>query len=270
MVKFFITIICSSFIFLDATSSVLPKIRLMIGSTEYFKYEVLIKKIFRNSNHYYINGKIDINKVSKTLKDNGLLNIFFKEPRRVHLRFITSNDRLLSLKVISTALLNLGYYNYNIGYIGSDNGLFIVDISYKSEYALDVVLLNDKLQTLQSSLVDFKRIKSNDWVYYIDTHNAVITNNHIRSGTQKRLSFTFHSYLGTLNNVNSLVITSPNLIWYPEVSFFDRHMNLIRTYSSSRNRHVLNINVPKSSYYVKIGDRYRLENLKRGATLLAK
>ncbi len=51
-------------------------------------------------------------KVIETLKENGLLDLFFNKPVEIELKFKTNGSALFFVKIIGDTLRNIGYYRF--------------------------------------------------------------------------------------------------------------------------------------------------------------
>jgi hypothetical protein len=113
------------------------KIKALIGQNSYARHIKFIKIIFSNEENYYINDRVDVAKVIQTLKDNGLLDLFFKKPQEMHLTFQSSGYPLFFVKIMSDTLQSMGYYRFITDRVKQDESGFFWTIRLTSEYAID-------------------------------------------------------------------------------------------------------------------------------------
>ena len=69
------------------------KIKALIGDNAYARHVKFIKIIFSDEEAYYTKDRVDVAKVIQTLKDNCLLELFFKKPQEMHLPFNPADTR---------------------------------------------------------------------------------------------------------------------------------------------------------------------------------
>ena len=116
MVKiFFIFLLLFSFAFSSENYEedlLTLKIKTFIDKTVYENNKAYIDIIFSPKSDYYTQYRIDSVKIVGTLKDNGLLNLFFTKPRELKLSFKTSGSPLFFVKIMGDTLRNIGYYRY--------------------------------------------------------------------------------------------------------------------------------------------------------------
>ena len=116
MVKLFFAVLLSFFICqadeVKEPDLLTQKIQTLIEPQVYKQNSAYIKIIFSPKSDYYTDERVNVVKVIQTLKDNGLLNLFFKKPSELTLRFKTSGSPLFFVKIMGDTLRNIGYYRY--------------------------------------------------------------------------------------------------------------------------------------------------------------
>jgi hypothetical protein len=97
MVKFFLVVLVFSFSLFanglevkDDNELLSKKIKTFIDDGYYKENRAYIDILFSPKEDYYQNGRVDPVRVAQTLKENGLLNLFFKKPKELVLNFKTS------------------------------------------------------------------------------------------------------------------------------------------------------------------------------------
>jgi len=95
-----------------ADDRLFDKIESLIGHDNYARNSAFIDIIFSPESDYYVNGHIDVVKVVDRLNENGLMNLFFKSPRRLELTFSTNGRPLFFVKLMDETLHDMGYYRY--------------------------------------------------------------------------------------------------------------------------------------------------------------
>lgn len=149
------------------------KIKSLINPATFSKDRAYIETIFSPKEDYFrSDGKVDSIKVIKTLKENGILNLFFKKPRDIDITFKTQGEPRLFVKIMSDSLQNIGYYRYVTSESTLNETEFAWKISLTSEYAADPLVLSQELKKSNCDIVDVARENETNWSYVIDMKNA--------------------------------------------------------------------------------------------------
>ncbi|MBN2782182.1 MAG: hypothetical protein JXQ66_02960 [Campylobacterales bacterium] len=239
------------------------KISTFIDRDKYIENKDFIDIIFTPSSAYYINGRIDDVKVIKTLKDNGLLNLFFDKPKEISLQFKTSGSPIFFLKIMGDALRYMGYYRYITTESNLNVSEFTWSISLTSEYATDPLVLQDELLKRGSKIVDITRISQTEWVYSIDMDNAHLDLTKLEVGQGVELKRSLYAHWLDVSDVDSLSIKgSFRNSWYPYITFYDSSMHLLKVIKDDTKKVGLNLEIPPHTTYMKISDLYTLKNIK--------
>ncbi len=247
------------------------KVQNLLNTQAYAKNRAFINAILTpKSSFVKSDGSADSIKILKALKENGILKLFFSQPRELTLIFNTNSNPNFFIKVMSDALSNIGYYKYITKYSSFDGENFIWKIVLTSEYVSDPVLLNEELKKSSSNIVEVTRESDTNWSYTIDMKNASL--NVLRVSEEGELKLkrqTQGEWLDVrgLSGVN--IISSAQNSWYPYVSFYDKALNLVRVQKEEDKRGSYAIDVDDSVAYIKISDSYSLKNIKDGLLVKA-
>ena len=133
-------------ILVETETLLTQKIKTFVSEDDYLKNKDFIQLIFSPQRDYYRQERVDIVKVAQTLKENGLLNLFFKKPQELRLSFTTSGSPLFFVKIMGDTLRNIGYYRYVTIESNLDSSEFTWVISLTSEYATDPLILQEELK----------------------------------------------------------------------------------------------------------------------------
>jgi hypothetical protein len=229
----------------------------------------LISFLFADASKYYDeNGDINVISVLKTLKDNGLLELSFKEPQELELVFVTKHNPLIFMKAVSESLNSIGYNLFLTKKVSKSIDEFVWHISLSTHNIPNPLLLDSKLKAHGCKVLDITKDK-NVWSYTIDSQNAKIDTIKIESNKKTALKKPFAPYLLELNYDTKIVVVeaNPSDYWYPKVSFYDENLHLIHAVELNKRETAIKLKVPQKSVYVKIDDKFTLENIKRGLTV---
>lgn len=266
-----LVILLLSHTLLSATTSLIDKVHSFLDDDVYKVNRSFINIIFANESDFIDDDKIDVVKVIATLKENGLLQLFFKQPEKLTITFSANGNALFFTKIMSDSLHSMGYYRFITNYSQIDSTQFIWSISMESEYVTDPILLGDELKKYGCEIVDIKRESKVKWFYSIDMSYAHLKSQEINSGEVLKLHRGQNrEWWLKVDKVKRLKITSlPGNFWYPNLSFFSEKMRLLKVYRRDKKTWQISVRLPRESYYIKIGDIYTLKNLKNGVEIEA-
>ncbi|MDR1614131.1 MAG: hypothetical protein LBS26_01025 [Campylobacteraceae bacterium] len=229
----------------------------------------LITFLFQNEDKYIDkNGEIDSILVLKTLKDNSLLELYSKEPQEIEMTFITKQNPLLFVRVITESLNSMGYNFFITKKAVKTSEEFSWSISLSTQNIPSPLLLNDNLKAHGCTILDIEK-KSNNWIYKIDSRSAKIDTIPISAKVKTNLKKPLVPYIIAANNIDTITFWAHvSDHWYPKISFFTQNLQLIKTVEQDKRAQSVKLKLPKGSAYIKVEDKYTLENIKRGLSVL--
>jgi hypothetical protein len=230
----------------------------------------LITFLFQNENKYIDkNGNIDSILVLKTLRDNSLLELYSKEPKEVELTFIAEQDPLLLVRVITESLNSMGYNFFITKKALKTSEEFTWTVSLSAQNIPNPLLLNDNLKAHDAAVLDIEK-KDINWIYKIDMSNAKIDTLPIPARTRTSLKKPLTPYMIAVNaDINTITFWAHvSDHWYPKISFYTQNLQLIKTVEEDKKIQTMKLKPPKTAVYMKVDDKYTLENIKRGLGVL--
>lgn len=247
------------------------KIASLITSEVYEKNKNYINIIFTPSSQFYYQDHLDVVKIVETLKDNGLLNLFYDEPQNITLSFSSSGTPLYFVKIMSDTLRSMGYYRYITKESTLDKTGFTWSISFKSEYATDPLLLKEQLNKRGCDIVDLERLDAYGWHYQIDMDNAHLNLKRMQDAKTVHFKRSLYAHWLEVSKIKQIVVTSlRSNNWYPYIAYYDKSMRLLKVYKRDKKTWQITLNIPRDSMYVKVSDLYTLKNIKDGLKITAK
>ena len=245
------------------------KIQTFIEPQVYEQNKAYINILFTPSSQYYVGERVDAVKVTQTLKDNGLLNLFFKKPSELTLHFKTSGSPLFFVKIMGDTLRNIGYYRYVTQESNLDNTEFTWTISLISEYATDPRVLQNELAKSGCSIVDINREKPTEWTYIIDMRDGRLNVELLEEDIEVKLKRSLYAKWIDVSNIKKLRITSSSRnSWYPYIAYYDSSMHLLKVIKRDRRRSKIVLNMKENTHYLKISDIYTLKNIRDDLVLM--
>jgi len=264
----FLTIFCTLSLF--AQTQLHSKIESLIGEVKYEKNQTFIGIIFEKESNFYNGTKIDVVKILQTLKENGLLHLFYNKPQTLQIAFKTNATPLFFVKIMSDTLRSMGYYRYITEHSSLDNSEFTWSIRLQSEYAMDPILLRNQLRKRGCDIDDITRFTPTSWSYDIDMRDAHLDLDRIRESEVIEFNRSLYAHWLDVSSVKKIKLWAlSGSRWYPYVAFYDKSMHLLKVYQRDDRTYQITLKLPKDSMYVKVSDMYTLKNIKGGMRIEA-
>jgi len=261
-----------SFLFLSTNSFangnpisdiLMSKIKLFLDEKKFNTNKAYIDILFSPRSDYIRNNRVDSVKVIETLKENGLLNLYFKKPTNLRLNFKTSSSVLFFIKIMGDTLRNIGYYRYVTKDSTLDNSEFIWSINLSSEYATDPLVLQNELMKSGCFIIDIDKNSPTEWSYTIDMRNAHLNVPLLTNGSEVNIKRSLYAHWLNISKITRLEIRSSRRNnWYPKISYYNNSLHLIKVISTNKKVRKIILNIPKDAQYIKISDIYTLKNVK--------
>jgi hypothetical protein len=247
------------------------KIKSFLSEKTYENNQGFIKVIFEPKSAFYTKDRVDAVKVVQTLKENGLLKLFFKSPQEFRLNFETSGPPIFFVKLMSDTLRSIGYYRYVTTASNLDSSEFTWSINLTSEYATDPLVLQAQLAKSSCEIIDIKRNGPKEWSYVIDISNARLHVLTLHNGEEMRLKRSLYAHWLNVSQIRTLKIQSSRRnSWYPNIAYYDSSLHLVKIIKRDKTYREILLNIPKNAIYIKISDLYTLKNVRDQLILLPK
>ena len=275
MVKFllsflliFSSLVADETVVLEEENLLTSKIKSFVDEEVYEKNSEFINIIFSPESDFYENERVNVVKVVSTLKENGLLKLFFQKPQEMHLHFKTAGSSLFFVKLMSDTLRNIGYYRYVTTASNLDSSEFTWSISLTSEYATDPEILQKELAKQGCRIIDINRNLSNDWTYIIDMQRGFLNVPVLKNSKSVKLKRSLYAHWLNSSKIKNLRISSSvRNNWYPYIAYYDKSLHLLKVIKRDEKHETINLKIPKQAKYIKISDIYTLKNIKDNLTL---
>lgn len=245
------------------------KIKSFIDEDTYRNNEDFINVIFDPKSAYYVNDRVDAVKVIQTLKDNGLLKLFFKSPQEFHLTFKTNGSPIFFVRIMDDVLSSIGYFRYVTSGAHLNESEFSWTIELTSEYMTDPLILQNALQKSGCEIVDVARKNAKEWVYMIDMDRGELNVPILIADKKVQLRRSLYAHWFNVSQIRGLKIKSSRRNhWYPYISYYDASLHLVKLLKLDKVHKKISLAIPKNAKYMKISDLYTLKNLRDGLVLL--
>lgn len=244
------------------------KIQSFLSEKNYSNNAEFINLIFEPKSTFYNNERVDVVKVVQTLKENGLLKLFFKKPHEIKLNFKTSGAPLFFVKIMGDTLRNIGYYRYVTIASNRDAAEFTWNIALTSEYVTDPLILEDELHKSGCHIIDINRDSKTEWTYVVDIANAFLNVDTLHVDEIKTLKRSLYAHWLNIVNVKELkIVSTRHNKWYPYIAYYDASLHLLKVVKENSIHYKMNLDIPQNAKYIKISDLYTLQNIRDELTL---
>jgi len=242
---------------------VFKKVQMILDAKSFAQNRAFIKIIFSPAEKFMDNDHVDTVKVVETLKENGLLELFYGKPTQTVLEFKTNGSPLFFVKILSDTLRNIGYYRFVTNGSKYNSSEFSWSVSIISEYATDPMILQKELQKSGCSIIDIERESATKWIYTIDMLNAHLPVKKLQDSYIITLRRSLFPYWLDISKIRRLrIVSSRHNYWYPNLSFYDEHLHLVKVISRDKRSFDITVVIPKNAKYIKIADIYTMKNIK--------
>ncbi len=249
-------------------SELIVKIQSFLDEDTYSENSEFIDVIFDPKTDFYENGRVNSVKVVQTLKENGLLKLFFKTPHELKLNFKTSGTPLFFVKIMGDTLRNIAYYRYVTRASNLDASEFTWSISLNSEYATDPSVLEQELQKSGCKIIDIERNSAYEWTYVIDMAHGFLDVKVLQAQQQVKLKRSQYSHWLVVSKIKVLnILSGKRNRWYPYISYYDASLHLLKVTREDEVYHKISLDIPQNAKYMKIGDLYTMKNIRDELTL---
>ncbi|WP_297440058.1 hypothetical protein [Sulfurimonas sp.] len=280
MVKLFVSFLLSVVVLsalenqftLDGVESyddpVIAKIKTFIDEKTYTNNEDFIRVIFDPKSAYYIKDRVDAVKIIQTLKDNGLLKLFFKSPQEFTLNFKTNGYPIFFVRIMDDTLRSIGYFRYVTSASHLDASEFSWSIKLVSEYLTDPLILQNELNKSGCEIVDVTRNNAKEWTFTIDMDEGHLNLPKLENAKKVELRRSLYAHWFNVSEIRGLNINSSRRNhWYPYIAYYDASLHLVKLLKRDRVYKKISLVIPKNAKYMKISDLYTLKNVRDGLIL---
>ncbi len=244
------------------------KIKSFLNKKAYNDNKAFINIIFSPKSAYYIRDRVNVIKIIKTLKENGLLHLFFKVPQAFSLTFKTNGSPIFFVRIMDAVLSDIGYFRYLTVAAYLNASEFSWTINLTSEYMTDPMILQKALQKSGCKIIDITRNSAKKWTYIIDMNSAKLNVPTLEADKDVEIRRALYAHWFNVSQIRALQVRSSRRNhWYPYISYYDASLHLVKLLKRDKVYKSISLLIPKNAKYMKITDLYTLKNLRDGLTL---
>ena len=243
----------------------------LLGVEDYKVNQKFIQRLFSNQAYFLeSNGQPDLYKITKTLKQNGLLKLTFSKPMELEIAFVISDNAQTFISTLYDILDAMGYYYFLVKQSVLDDKQFKFILLMNTEYAIDPTLLQEKLKEYGYKVQSIERTNLNQWNYSILLENFQYPKaTLLQTNTKNHKADLKGEYWYQIDSGRSLEVNSSNgTLWYPKIIFFDHSLNVLQIISHSKSTQRIVQEIPKNTRFIKITDTYLPITTKNGLDVI--
>lgn len=246
--------------------TLLEEVKQIVGPDRYDAHRRLISILFEREAPYVRGEGYDIAAICRTLEENNLLRL---EAKSAYL-LIDYGDisPIFAVKLTKEILRSVGAMRYLTQEAVWDESGFRWRIRLK-DGAPDPVQFIKRVRKSGGEVEGLSK-KEGVWHYRLDLSHARIEAIPLAAGERRKIVRPLRPLWIEVSALRSLGISElPGSHWYPDVAVYDKMLNILSVHRSDERRGYLRLRLPEGACYVRIGDRFTIDNLRSGLRLSA-
>ncbi|PAF52782.1 hypothetical protein [Helicobacter sp. 13S00477-4] len=242
------------------------KIQNLIGMQSYNVNRNFIDRIFQNKNDFYTDGRIDIQKLMATLKDNGLLVLKFKEPAELNVAFVSQTTPIFLTRSINSTLSSMGYSYFAVSKAEYIDGIAKITFSFSTEHALDPSIVINELLKRGYFFTDIKRNSIYDWEYDIELIDPKLANAREISSADGIIDVRDVSgeYWFSTQDSGNIAIKAKTSSWHPRIILYDKNLQIINLINQTTPTNKITFSLLDGVRFIMISDTQNPAIIKNG------
>lgn len=242
-----------------------------IGKESFYTNQNFINRLFKDKQKFYTSEhNLDYYAILKTLKDNGLLELVFKQPSEVRIRFKAKTKPIFLTRSINSTLSSLGYSYFTVSKALYAQGQSDLTFLLVTEHIVDPVVMLNELKKRGLNAVSIVRENTYDWVYELSVQDWVMINAITLEATPRlELKNISGEYWFAVKNAGSLKITKKNsrIGWYPRIVLFDKNLQILEIITQESMAKSAEVTLSNDTAFVMVTDLNNPARLKYGITI---
>lgn len=243
-----------------------------MGKESFYTNQNFINRLFVDKQRFYTSTHdLDYYAILKTLKDNGLLELSFKQPSEVRLSFKAKAKPMFLMKMLNSTLASLGYSYFTISkakYIQDEAKLTFLLVT---EHIVDPVVMLNELKKRGVVATKVYRENSFDWMYEIEVNDWVMRNaTKLEKKQRLELKNISGEYWFSTKGAGKLQISKKNnkVQWYPRIVLFDKNLQILEIIIQESLAKSVEVDITDGTAFVMITDLNNPARLKYGISVI--
>jgi len=241
-------------------------VKKLLDARHYKVNERFIGMLFKDRSQFVDERGVDWLKVSQTLKDNGLLSLFFKAPREFKIQAQTRSTPALFLRSLTSALSFMGYYYVTTTKVEQRDGLFSVTLALTTEHAVDPMILLQEFDRRGYRASEVARQSDTMWTYLFDLKEVKMPEAEIVNfGEEREMTRVSGEYWVAIQGGGALsVLPRGGGSWYPYIALYDSKMVLLKIETLDVAQAKTTLPLEAEARFARIVDLHTGNNLRSG------
>jgi len=255
---------------LNASDHIWKQLEKLVDPSTLITHKKLLEHLFKEESRFISDeGTVNTIAMTEVLRENGLLRIFYRQPKSLEAQFSFQTPTIFTMRILNEVLNRMGYHYVLTLKLRSGEGATLWKIGYQSQHAIDPVTLSERLAPYGLTL---HVVSANEgaWHYALKSDSLHLADAHkiAHSGWKKFQHSSGEFWFEVDETTNHLDLKSyfPNY-WYPYIVCYNSDLEILEVKMKESATRRLSIDLPKTTRYIKIKDRFTAENLKHGIAL---
>ncbi len=251
--------------------SLLERVSLLMDPSDYDSHKKLIALLFEDETAFRAGPDYDMVKIATVLEENGLLRLSLGENEEIGLIFEYEGENpLFFMKLIADTLRSLGLSSVLTKRASFDENGFVWRVGFVSSSVPDPVLIAERLKKRDAKVTDIERVDAALWRYRVDLNEADMSALSMEAGDVRKIVRPVRPVWIDVSHIRKLTIRElPGSHWHADVVVYDKMLHILSMRQNDTRTRFMRLRLPGDAAYVKISDRFTLENLRSGLKLNA-
>ncbi|WP_027326806.1 hypothetical protein [Helicobacter pametensis] len=264
---FLFSVLC---LWADAIDDVIINI---MGEDSYQVNRNFVQRLFSDKSKFYLDEKrqkIDYYRITKVLKDNGLLYLGFQEPMEVSLGFKAKTKPIFLMRTINSALSSIGYSYFTVTKAKYTQENVFLTFSLMTEHGVTPEVLLSELKKRGIEALRVVRKNQTDWLYELEiVRPSIASAIVIKNGDRLEPKNISGEYWFSVQETGVLSILKKNsrIGWSPRIVLYDRNLQILEILTQKEFAVSAEVNVTDQTAFVMVTDLNNPSRLKSGITV---
>lgn len=243
----------------------------LLDENTYGSHKKLIALLFEKDGEFRDGSGYDMVKIAAVLEENGLLHLNLPTFATVEIAFEYGGENpLFFMKSVDETLRSIGFSSFMTRSAKLDKSGFVWSVAIKTDSLPDPVLIAKRFGRTGARVTDIERLDDTRWRYRVDMRGARVDALEISAGDVRKVVRPVRPVWVDVSKVGRLTIRElPGSHWYADVVVYDKMLRILSVRQNDTRTRYMRLKLPSDAVYVKISDRFTLENLRSGVRLSA-
>ncbi|MCE3046963.1 hypothetical protein [Helicobacter kayseriensis] len=245
----------------------------IMGEDAYQVNQNFVNRLFADKKKFFLDEdqkKIDYYKITKVLKDNGLLYLGFQEPKEVNLGFKAKTKPVFLMRTINGVLSSIGYSYFTVSKAKYTQDNVFLTFSLVSEHGVAPEIILSELKKRGILVSRVARKNQTDWLYELQILDpSVASAIALKDNDRLELKNISGEYWFSVQSAGIMSILKKNskIGWSPRIVLYDRDLQILEIMTQKDFAVSAEINITDQTAFVMVTDLNNPSRLKSGITV---